>query len=160
MIAATRRTRFIQQLPWFVHDIQRFGPKTQNGPARSKFWAVKKFSQIASSLGSKWSRKRVDHDSYNICHDLYMISGVWGKKTKMALQGANFGPSTNSLKSRRVWAQYRLNVKVIYGLVSKSLDSHCFCIRALVSPGGESWRCWKSNFSTDNFKRTNAKAFS
>ena len=108
MIAETRRSRFIQYLPWFVHDFRRFGKK----------------------------------------------------KTKMALQGANFGPSTNSLKSRRVWAQYRLNVKVIYGLVSKSLDSHCFCIRALVSPGGESWRCWKSNFSTDNFKRTNAKAFS
>ena len=60
---------------------------------------------MEASLGSKWSRERVDHDSYNICHDLYMISSVLGQKPKMALQGANFGPSEDSLKSRRVWAQ-------------------------------------------------------
>ena len=41
----------------------------------------------------------------NICYDLYMIFSVLGQKPKMALQGANFGPSKNSLKSRRVGAQ-------------------------------------------------------
>ena len=57
MIAATRRSRFIQYLLWFVHDFQRFGPKSQ-----------------------------------------------------IALQGANFKASKNSVKSRRVWAQnYRGN---------------------------------------------------
>ena len=72
--------------------------KTQTGPPRSQFWAVKKVSQIEASLGSKWSRERVHHDSYNMTHVLYMISNVSGQKPKMALQGANFGPSKKSLK--------------------------------------------------------------
>ena len=105
MIAATRRSRFIQYLPWFVHYFLRFGPKTQNGPPRSQFWAVKKVLQFEASLGLKWSRERVDHDSCNISNVLYMISNVSGQKPKMALQGANFGSSKKSLKSRRVWAQ-------------------------------------------------------
>ena len=105
MIAATRRLPFIQYLPWFVHDFHRCWPITQNGLPSSQFWAVKKFSQIALSLDSKWSRQRVDHHSYNICHDLCLISSVLGQKPKMALQGANFGPSKNSRKSRWVRAQ-------------------------------------------------------
>ena len=93
MIAATRRSRFIQYLTWFVHDFQRFGPKTQNGPLGSQFWAVNKVFQIEASLGSKLSRERVGHDSYNISNVLYIISNISDQKPKMALQGANFGPS-------------------------------------------------------------------
>ena len=105
MIARTRRSRFRQYLQCFVHDFQRFGPKTQNGLPSSQLWAVKKVSQIETSLGSKWSRARVDHDSYNVRHVFFMISNVSGQKRKMAVQGANFEPSKNFRKSRRVRAQ-------------------------------------------------------
>ena len=105
MIARTPRSRFIQYLPCFVHDFQRFGPKTQHGPQRSKFWAVKKSLSNRGEFGLKMiaSTRRSRFD--NICYDLYMIFSVLGQKPKMALQGANFGPSKNSLKSRRVGAQ-------------------------------------------------------
>ena len=105
MIAATRRLPFIQYMPWFVHDFPRCWPITQNGLPRSPFLADKKFAPTEATLGLKWSRERVDHDSYNICNVLYMISNFSGQKPKMALEKANFGPSKNSLKSRRVWAQ-------------------------------------------------------
>ena len=46
--------------------------------------AVEKFSSIEASLGWKLPRVFVHHNPYNITHDLYMISIVFGQKPKMA----------------------------------------------------------------------------
>ena len=86
---------------WFLSFLAK-NPKWHiKGP---KFGRPKILSN-RSKFGLKWPRAYVDHDSYNISNDLYMIFIVFGQKPKMALQGPQIRPYKNSLQLRRVWAQ-------------------------------------------------------